>query len=202
MRVRDIMTTDIMAVTPDTSLLAAMQLLASNHVTGAPVLAGTRVVGVVSASDLIEFSGFDDAILRAEGEALERADWARDSMVDAVERGDEAASALLVDLFSARQDNFIDRPTDGTGSDAELLAEHDVSEVMSRKLWTVGPDDPADSAARLIGEARMHRLLVMDRGSLVGIVTTTDVARAVADGRLVTRTYVFNEGTDFAERGD
>jgi CBS domain-containing protein len=30
----------------------------------------------------------------------------------------------------------------------------------------------------------VHRLLVLDRGRLVGILTMTDIARAVADGRL------------------
>jgi CBS domain-containing protein len=32
-------------------------------------------------------------------------------------------------------------------------------------------------------QAQVHRLLVMDGGSLLGIITTSDVTRAVAESR-------------------
>lgn len=53
-RVMDVMTTDVFAVSPDTSLETAARLLAQKRISGAPVLDKGRVVGVVSASDLVD----------------------------------------------------------------------------------------------------------------------------------------------------
>ena len=40
-------------------------------------------------------------------------------------------------------------------------------------------------------EHAIHRVLVMEQDRLRGIVTTSDIAAAVADHKLTTRTYVF-----------
>jgi len=52
--VKDIMTRDVFAVAPDTSLESAARMLAQRRISGAPVLENGRVVGVVSASDLVD----------------------------------------------------------------------------------------------------------------------------------------------------
>ena len=54
---------------------------------------------------------------------------------------------------------------------------------MSRRLWTISSDDTIDAAARKMQELDIHRLLVIDEGRLSGIVTVSDVTRAVAEGR-------------------
>ena len=60
LKLRDIMTTDVVTASPELSLREAMDLLSSRHITGAPVVAGGKVVGVFSASDLLAFlSDFD-----------------------------------------------------------------------------------------------------------------------------------------------
>ena len=48
LRLRDIMTTELLTFSPETSVRDAMESLAAKHVSGAPVVAGTKVVGVVS----------------------------------------------------------------------------------------------------------------------------------------------------------
>ena len=54
-RVMDVMTRDVFAVAPDTSLETAARMLAQRRISGAPVISeGRRVVGVVSASDLVD----------------------------------------------------------------------------------------------------------------------------------------------------
>jgi len=42
LRLRDIMTTDALTVTPETTVREAMELLARHHVSDAPVVGGTR----------------------------------------------------------------------------------------------------------------------------------------------------------------
>lgn len=52
----DIMTSDVVALSPDLSLRDAMDLLTARHISGAPVVSRNHVVGVVSLTDLAEFA--------------------------------------------------------------------------------------------------------------------------------------------------
>ncbi len=55
LRLRDIMTTDVATATPDLTLREAMELLTAKHISGAPVIAGGKVAGIFTASDLLSF---------------------------------------------------------------------------------------------------------------------------------------------------
>lgn len=76
-------------------------------------------------------------------------------------------------------------------SEQTPLEEVNVSEIMTRDVKSLSPDCPAELAASFMRHAEIHRVLVMEGDSLLGIVTTTDLARAVADHRFKSRTYVF-----------
>ncbi len=71
------------------------------------------------------------------------------------------------------------------------LEDLTVDEVMTRKIQSLPPDCSIDEAAALMGEKQIHRVLVMLGDVLLGIVTTSDVARAVAEHKIRNRTYVF-----------
>jgi CBS domain-containing protein len=52
--VHDVMTRDVYAVSPDTSIETAARMLAQRRISGAPVIDRGRVVGVISAADLVD----------------------------------------------------------------------------------------------------------------------------------------------------
>jgi len=54
LRVRDIMTCDIAALTPEATIREAMEMLYTGHLSGAPVLRGGSVVGVISMTDVAD----------------------------------------------------------------------------------------------------------------------------------------------------
>jgi CBS domain-containing membrane protein len=56
LRIHDIMSTDVVTLSPEASLRDAMDVLTTHHITGAPVVTGRKVVGVVSLTDLAEFA--------------------------------------------------------------------------------------------------------------------------------------------------
>ena len=67
MRVEDVMTTDVMTVTPETPLKEAARMLVGRGVSGFPVVQDGVVVGVVSETDVVnlergEFSQGDHRI--------------------------------------------------------------------------------------------------------------------------------------------
>lgn len=59
----------------------------------------------------------------------------------------------------------------------------DVGEVMATKLVTATPDMDLASAARLMLEHRVGGLPVVDHGSLVGIITESDIFRRFVESQ-------------------
>ena len=153
-KLRDIMTRDVVAFSPETTLLDAIETLAERHISGGPVLSGDRIVGVLSATDILEFVASNPAMVADYGEA--------------------------------------------DAGDRSILDSHSVSEAMSGGLVsTLPPDATVQAAAELMRTAGIHRVFVADDGAIVGVVTTLDVTRALADRRLQSRTFVFPSKTRF-----
>jgi CBS domain-containing protein len=148
LRLRDIMTRDVISATPDMTIRDAMELLSERHVSGAPVVDGGKVVGIFSATDLLT--------LLAE---------LNDTTPSLTFRRRRGRSAPLEDVT--------------------------VDEVMTRKVHSLPPDRSVDEAAALMGAKQIHRVLVMQGDVMLGIVTTSDVAKAVAEHKIMNRTYVF-----------
>ena len=55
-----------------------------------------------------------------------------------------------------------------------------LEDIMSQPVITIGPSMQVGDASKLMSEKRIRRLPVIDGGLLVGIVTTTDIARYLA----------------------
>ncbi|NWF81754.1 MAG: CBS domain-containing protein [Chloroflexi bacterium] len=63
-----------------------------------------------------------------------------------------------------------------------LQAGIEVSEVMSRDVFTVKPESPIEEAALIMANHSIGSLPVVDdNGMLVGIITESDMFRALAD---------------------
>jgi CBS domain-containing protein len=68
---------------------------------------------------------------------------------------------------------------------------------MTHDAIALSPNDTVVAAAEVMRGHSIHRVLVVDDDTLVGILSTLDLARAVAEKKLTTKTYVFNKGRDF-----
>lgn len=187
---RDIMTTDVITLDPETSLRDAMELFAAKHISGAPVMAGSKVVGVISANDIIAFATTAPELER------DRETDADDPMDDDGSRDDdpgedEPPQRLVAELWAAAGDDMVDdRGSDAPGWDP--LGDYTVSDAMTWGVYGLPPGTDAVAAAEQMRSTDVHRLLVMEQGRLLGIVTTMDIVRAVAQNRFVRRTYVFD----------
>ena len=65
LKLRDVMSRDLVAFAPETSLIEAIEMLAERHVSGAPVLSGDRLVGVLTTTDIHEFVASNPVALAA-----------------------------------------------------------------------------------------------------------------------------------------
>ncbi len=63
----------------------------------------------------------------------------------------------------------------------ELLARITVEQVMSRDVVSIAEDTPLEEAARIMADRRIGGLLVMRGDALAGIITETDLFKALLD---------------------
>jgi CBS-domain-containing membrane protein len=60
------------------------------------------------------------------------------------------------------------------------LSGRKVSDVMTHEVQTVRPDTPLEGAVRLMERHNIKRVLVVDNGKVVGIVTRANLLHAIA----------------------
>lgn len=186
LRLRDIMSRDVLTMSPNFSIRDAMEFLATKRVSGAPVIEDEAVIGVVSASDLIAFAAsLPDARRERPDDARE---WIDDEDSGNWENDDEARTYFTEMLADAGDDVDVrfreaDRPV------SNGLDDHTVADVMTEMVRSLPSTTEVSIAAEYMRSARIHRILVMDDGKLCGIVTVSDIAGAVADQRVTRRIY-------------
>ena len=66
----------------------------------------------------------------------------------------------------------------------EALTAHTVRDAMVVDPVVVGPDAPIADVARRLHERHIHRVLVTEGAKLRGVITTLDLVRLIAAGRL------------------
>jgi CBS domain-containing protein len=66
----------------------------------------------------------------------------------------------------------------------EQLAAHSVRDAMVVNPITVAPDAPIAEVARLLHTRHIHRVLVTEGTSVRGVISTLDLVRLVADGKV------------------
>lgn len=186
--IRDVMTADVQTVSPETTLREAAELFAHRHVSGAPVVAGGKVVGIVSTTDLMDFLASNPGVPDAGEEPADIGDWGE---LPGWEVGDEPPATYFTDMWSDVAAETTERFTETHGREWDQLGEHDVQEIMTRKVCALSPHLPVAAAADYMSKAGIHRVLVLDHERLVGILTSADVMRAVGEHRIAERTFVF-----------
>jgi CBS domain-containing protein len=156
--VRDIMQREVVTISREATVKELAELLAYHGVTGLPVLdPQEQVVGVASASDIVHLAA-------EHGESpmwftRENADEPRFSGYFTPERVSLA---------------FLHRVAEN------ILDGYRVEDIMMPATFAVHEGTTVPELARFLLRAGVHRALVLEHGSLLGIATLTDIARAVA----------------------
>ncbi len=154
------MRTKLVTVSPDMPLAEFEDVLLRNKIQGAPVVEGGRLVGIVSRSDVVRQLKVEEARIAASAFYLEPFD------AD-VQRAEDHERVLL--------------------SAASRLPKLRVRDMMMTDLVTVSPDTPLTEVARRMLDRRVHRVLVTEGETLLGLVSTLDLVALFADGRAALR---------------
>ena len=147
MLVRDVMNPEPVACQASDAVSDAVKLLKKNDISGMPVLEGERLVGVVSESDLLKMLSAED----------EGGLWLPSPL--------EILEVPIRDLIRWER----------LQAGAEEIGKVRVTDVMTKKVVTVGPEDTIERAASMMVRHRINRLPVLEGEKLVGIVTRGDI---------------------------
>ena len=178
LQIKDIMTREVLRLTPETTIREAMEALSTNHLSGAPVVSGDTVVGVISMTDLLGFIlSTPEQSLAAPGESI--ADSWDDPAMELSDEDDVQVMALSDGQWDEWTKGTDARVDDSSPEGQSLLSQCTVTEAMNEEVFSLRPGDSVKAAARMMAEKGIHRVLVMNDKTLVGIVSALDIARAV-----------------------
>jgi len=153
MRATDVMTVNVITVTPDMPVQDLAALLGKYGISGVPVVNhANELIGIVSEGDLLH---------RAETGTLRRTERRRARWLD----------GLTPDWDKTGRDDARD-----------YLKSHGrtVADVMTRDVITVGETTALDEIADLLETKRIKRVPVARDGKVVGIVSRSNLVRALA----------------------
>jgi len=157
---RDVMQHSVGVVEASASLADLEAAFVEAGVSGFPVVEGGRVVGVVSRSDVLHQLG---------------------------RKGDEAPrlSTFYADLGDYAAQGALETFADATARGGKPVEGLRAGDLMTPSVITVAPDASIVDVAGTLVDHAVHRVLVTDGGTLVGLVSSLDVVRTVAEGAML-----------------
>lgn len=188
LRISRIMTSDVIAVSPDLGLRDAMELFVKQHVSGAPAVEGNKVVGVVTLSDMVTLAASTPGAPTLRSEVSEPS---ADEPAEPYVEGDESVSAFFTEYWDDAGADTVERTASPDAPEWNALEELTVRDAMTEEVLHLPPDTDVTKAAEFMQQHRVHRVLIMEGGKLEGILSTSDIARAVAEHQLSDRRFVF-----------
>jgi predicted transcriptional regulator len=178
LRLKDLMQRDVVAVSPDLTLRELVEVFAEREVSGAPVVTSRKVIGVISQTDIFDFREDASPVsLGPDGPSDDPEDPPR-------KRPGTSASDFFSDSWDPAEMGTVELMRTTRDRDLDLLNQYTVADVMTRDVLSQPSGTTLKKAAQYMLDRGIHRILVIDDGELQGIVTVTDIVRAVAEGRL------------------
>ena len=179
--VAETMSCPVESISPDLSVFDASAIMEAKHIKRLPILAGKRLVGIVTQTDLTraltsyciwkdvaEIMSSDVAVVQTKATVAEAA---------------QIMSSHNISCIVALEGNEVQ----GIITERDLLkrviapqkdpAHINIEEVMSSPVTTIPPNYSVFSAYKTMDRMHVRRLVVMENEQLCGIVTQTDILR-------------------------
>lgn len=185
MKVKEIMTTDVISVDKDVDVKYVMKLMKKHDITKIPVLEEKILIGLITDSNLALKLG----AIRTRGIPASRlhASSVMDKDINVVTLEEDVSKILRSvgepgpTLLCIVDNN---KKLVGVVTKADLLpvvkGDQLIEEIMKKQVFTVSPDDRVIHARRILIDESIGRLPVVNNGILIGIISDIDIANALA----------------------
>ena len=191
MQVKNLMSEDLITVDKDQSLSDALKLLRKHNVSRLPVLNKKELVGIVSERDIANKLGSSKYEQMPASRLHVSSVMVKDviSVPETMQLADVAK--LMLDEGIGSVPVMDDDKMVGIVSKADFVTLADgiafdkitVKEIMCKDLTVVAPAERLVHARRLMLEAHVGRLPVIEDEKVIGMVTSKDLMRAFIDFR-------------------
>lgn len=150
--IEEIMTREVISLNPEDSIYDAVKVLRTNRISGAPVVKGGEVVGILSETDILK----------------------------QVQENEINTGTILPSPFDVielplrtkfEMDKFFKK--------IEKTASSRVQDIMTMKPIVISSKEDINKGAKVMWERNINRLPVVENGKLVGIVTRGDIIGAL-----------------------
>jgi CBS domain-containing protein len=176
--VRDLMQADVVTASPDMTVRELARVLADQGISGVPVVSPSgEVLGVASASDVVRLAAEEQEI------HVSSARWVPALEVAGEPDTDDEEIDPYSDFFLPEDAPVLVPGLAGFADDEGPLDRLAVSDIMTPVSFSLPPSATVRELAEFLVRGRIHRAVVLEDGRLLGIVTTMDVLRAVAEER-------------------
>lgn len=185
MKVKDVMTKEVIYVDKDVNLRQVLKLMKKHDITKIPVVEDKKLVGVVTDNIIALKLGS----IRKKGVPASRlhASSVTDKVFETVSPDTDVKTILkkVGEPGPTMLNVVVDGYLVGVVTKADLLplvkGDTKLRNIMSKKVITVSSDDRVIHARRIMIDENIARLPVVDDGKLVGIISDTEIAFALAD---------------------
>jgi len=151
---RDIMSRNLVTASPEQSLVEVRHTLIESRISGAPVVSGGKLIGVISRSDLIRI---EELVETLDAEVSDNEEWQEDQA-----DGFQHSAPHRFEGFHQR------------------LKQLRVKDAMRSQVVSCAPDTPVRELADEMFRQRVHRIVVVENDRPVGIVSALDIVALVA----------------------
>ena len=191
MQIKNLMSEEIITIDKDQNLSDALKLLRKHNVSRLPVTNNKELVGIISERDIADKLGSSKYESMPASRLHISSVMVKDVFtVPQTMQLDEVAS-LMLEKGIGSVPVMDDEKMVGIVSKADFVTlavgiafdKITVKEIMKKDLTVVSPTERLVHARRLMIEAHVGRLPVVDEDRLVGMVTSKDLMRAFIDFR-------------------
>lgn len=153
MKVKDIMTTEMIVCRPEDTISGTAQLLKKNNISGLPVVEDDNVIGIVSEMDILKLL-----------EIPEHGGFWLPSPFEVIE-------IPIRELISWEETKHM----------LTNVGSKQIREIMKKNVHTISPENSVEDASKMMARHKINRLPVVQDEKLVGIVTRGDIIRGLAE---------------------
>jgi CBS domain-containing protein len=151
MKASKIMEKDVIAVSPEDGIPKVLKIFSKNRISGAPVVEGRKLVGMITDSDIIA---------------------KLDVHTPKIHFASHPDFLLIMAGLKGKSDSL--------KKEMQVMKKFRVSDFMTTEVFAVRPDDPVKDIAGIMHSKQVNRVPVVNKkGQVVGIVTRQDIIRAL-----------------------
>ena len=184
MKVKDVMTKDVIFVDKDVDLRYVLSLMKKYEITKIPVVENKKLIGVITDNIIAYKLGSK----RKRGVPASRlhASSVTDKDIEIISPDTDIKTILrkVGEPGPTLLNVIVNDTLVGIITKADLLplvkSNKQLKDIMQKKIHTVSPDDRVIHARRIMIDENIARLPVIDMGKLVGIISDTEIAFALA----------------------